>query len=425
MIPTSAPDRQLPRRAIASVLAAALSVGTPAIPAPAAAQQPFVPDAKSCAALYEPVGLTALFYKYYDPKGEAALYTEGTVTTGVSDALWRYSNARFIDFSGRYKALADKVSGPVREPGQSIGGELIKANFPGGRLILPEKKGEKLGEMPPKAIMTPEFGRNLTACDKAHGYAPVFWYGAPDALTCAEALYMVGYEGQQFQARAIAESKAAILKHLRIFRGANQLQIEQQVMKSAEARLKRINEGKEPVNLLGLEIAACRIDLTPVSTRYGKGISPGGPFHFLRLFEDKQGRGKGITLLGGNLPGPMSRNPHFIWLWDVQSYTMSTRVGDYDKSALLYNIDCEAGTVQYWESVIFLGETLVGREKSMGSLTKPAAGTVQQKMFDQVCDPSKRPSDPPTQTFAQVHGALEKLVAKGDQPAGAPSSPAP
>lgn len=424
MIPASAPDRRLPSRAIAGVLTAALSFVMPAIPAPAAAQEPFVADAKSCAALYEPVGLTALFYKYYDPKGKAALYTEGTVTTGPSDALWRYSNARFIDFSGRYKALSDKVSGPVREPGQSIGGELIKANFPGGTLILPEKKGEKLGEMPPARARTPEFGWNLTKCDKAHGFAPVFWYGAPDELTCAEALYMVGFEGPQFQARAVAEAKAAIAQHMRIFPG-NQVQVEEQVKKSAEARLKRINEGKEPVTLLGLEIAACRINLMPIATREGTGVKPGGPFHFVRLFEEKQGRGKGITVLGGSLPGPMSRNPHLIWLWDVQSYTIPTRIGDYDKSALLYNIDCEAGTVQAWQSAIFLGETLVGRDKSMGNLNKPAPGTVQQKMFDQVCDPSKRSPHPPTQTFAQVHDALEKLVAKGDQPAGAPGSSAP
>lgn len=425
MIPASAPDQQLPRRAIASVLAAALSVGTPAIPAPAAAQQPFVPDAKSCAALYEPVGLTALFYKYYDPKGEAALYTEGTVTTGVSDALWRYSNARFIDFSGRYKALADKVSGPVREPGQSIGGELIKANFPGGRLILPEKPGEKLGEMPPEAIMTPEFGRNLTACDKAHGYAPVFWYGAPDALTCAEALYMVGYEGQQFQARAIAESKVAILKHLRIFRGANQFQIEQQVMKSAEARLKRINEGKEPVNLLKLEIAACRIDLLPISTRYGKGISPGGPFHFLRMFKDNQGRGYGITVLGGRLVDTPPQQSRPIWLWDIMSYKLATSRGEYDSKVIRFDVFCEAGTVTYRDVLIFNGETLVARESAPGPLAKPRPGTYEEDMFAVVCDPSKRSPHPPTQTFAQVHGALEKLVAKGDQPAGAPSSPAP
>lgn len=406
------------RAGVVTALAAALLVQPPGAARAQGATVPappeFTGDAKSCAALYEPVGLTALFYKYYDPTGEAAIYNEATVTTGVPDALWRYSNARFIDFSARYKALAAKVSGPVREPGKAMGAELTKTNFPSGILVFPEKPGEKLIEMPPESVYTPEFGHNLTYCDKTHGFSPVFWYGAPDALTCAEALYMTGFEGPQFQAQAIAESKAAIQKHLRIFRGANQLQVEQQVMASAEARLKRINAGTENFNALRLEVLACRIELIPSSTRYGKGISPGGPFHFLRMFKDSQGRGYGINVIGGPLLDTPPQQSRPAWLWDIMSYTLGSSRGEYDSKAIMFDVFCDAGTIMSQEVVLLKGETLLARERRPGTLAKPRPGTYEEDMFAVICDPSKRSPEPPFATFAEVHKALEKQVAKGD-----------
>ena len=143
------------------------------------------------------------------------------------------------------------------------------------------------------------------------------------------------------------------------------------------------------------------------------------------MFKDGQGRGYGINVLGGPLLDTPPQQSRPIWLWNIMSFKRTLSAGEYDSYAIRFDVFCEAGTILSQESVAFNGETLVARERRPSTLAKPRPGTYEEDMFAIVCDPSKRSPKPPFATFAEVHRALEKLVAKGDQPAGAPGSPAP
>ncbi|MCH8488367.1 MAG: hypothetical protein LAT81_00375 [Oceanicaulis sp.] len=76
-------------------------------------------------------------------------------------------------------------------------------------------------------------------------------------LDCAVALYLVSVDGPQFQARAIAEARAAVQAHIAA-NGGDQLQLENQVLAAARTRLQAVQSGAQSPDAVRQDVQACR-----------------------------------------------------------------------------------------------------------------------------------------------------------------------
>lgn len=229
--------------------------------APAQAQAndaAFEPSAIRCAQLYDAVSIEARSRQYFDPINGVDAFDTAVARGSQPTPFWRYSNARYFDFEARRRTVRERggvPDGRIPGPGAQLPSE---AGFPDGRdlpyggLFAPRKA-------PPAREATPPYGRWLSACDAAHGFTPVFWFGAPEPLACAVALYIAGTEGPEHRARAINEARAAVRAHVAA-NGGDQLQLENAVDAEARARLQRIQNRAEPVNAARLDITACRAE---------------------------------------------------------------------------------------------------------------------------------------------------------------------
>jgi hypothetical protein len=180
----------------------------------------------------------------------------------LGGAFWVFSNATVIDWNQRYRALE------ARSGQSDVVFMLNTVSMQGGPLETQPRNADPAFPLATQAPLsfratlpsredTPPYGRRLTRCDEAHGFAPAFWFGAPEPLTCAAALYMVSTDGPEHAARAIAEARAAVQAHIAAH-GGDQLELENRVVAQAQARLQRLQSGAEPVDGVRFDVQICR-----------------------------------------------------------------------------------------------------------------------------------------------------------------------
>jgi len=154
----------------------------------------FDPAVPVCADLYNTIAtsqalaanMVAMTASADAAAAEAATATFGSLGIDYNDRAWRdqgpfwvFSNARLIDFAARRDALRERapselafdiemtgISGDRRFPIPTS----AEAGFGVGRVAHD-------APLPPRAE-TPPYGQKITACDEAHGFTPVFMYGA-------------------------------------------------------------------------------------------------------------------------------------------------------------------------------------------------------------------------------------------------------
>lgn len=247
---------------ITPILAAALALGSAA--PPAAATDEAGPSLETCAALYYAVnherGAMPGIPTPAEVLGMDTIDWLGADMLG--GAFWVFSNATVIDWNQRYRALE------ARSGQSDVVFMLNTISIQGGPLETQPRNADPafpLAEQTPLSFSatlpsredTPPYGYRLTRCDQAHGFAPAFWFGAPEPLTCAAALYMVSTDGPEHAARAIAEARAAVQAHIAAH-GGDQLELENRVVAQAQARLQRLQSGAEPVDGVRFDVQICR-----------------------------------------------------------------------------------------------------------------------------------------------------------------------
>jgi len=154
----------------------------------------FDPAAPVCADLYNTIATSQALVRRMVAEtaaADAAASTAVTATFGGSgvdhlDRAWRregpfwaFSNARDIDFASRRDALRARATSTLAFDMEMTGlsGE---RRFP---VPTSADAGFGVGQVsvdapvPPRSD-TPPYGQKITACDEAHGFTPVFVYGA-------------------------------------------------------------------------------------------------------------------------------------------------------------------------------------------------------------------------------------------------------
>ena len=251
------------KSATSTILAAALLAFAPAAPS-AATTGEAEPTLESCAALYYAVNHERMATPWI-PSSADVLGMDNIDWLGadmLGGAFWVFSNATVIDWNQRYRALE------ARSGQSDVAFMLQVMSIQGGPLETMPRNADPafpLAEQAPLSFSatlpsredTPPYGRRLARCDEAHGFAPAFWFGAPEPLTCAAALYMVSTDGPEHAARAIAEARNAVQAHIAVH-GGNQLELENRVVAQAQARLQRLQSGAEPVDGVRFDVQICR-----------------------------------------------------------------------------------------------------------------------------------------------------------------------
>lgn len=249
--------------AISPILAAAVLAIAPAAPSAATAGQA-EPSLQTCAALYYAVNFERMTMPGIPAPAEV-LVMDNIDWLGadmLGGAFWVFSNATVIDWNQRYRALE------ARSGQSDVAFMLATVSMQGGPLETQPRNANPAFPLATQAPMsfratlpsredTPPYGRRLTQCDQAFGFAPAFWFGAPEPLTCAAALYMVSSDGPEHTARAVAEARNAMQAHMAAH-GGNQLELENRVMAEAQARLQRLQSGAEPVDAVRFDVQICR-----------------------------------------------------------------------------------------------------------------------------------------------------------------------
>jgi hypothetical protein len=248
---------------ISPILAAAVLALGPATPSAATADEAG-PSLGSCAALYYAVNHERMATPWI-PSPAEILGMDNFGWLGadmLGGAFWVFSNATVIDWDQRYRALE------ARSGQSDVAFMLQVMSIQGGPLEtlprnadpafpLAEQAPLSFGATLPSREDTPPYGRRLAQCDEAFGFAPTFWFGAPEPLTCAAALYMVSTDGPEHAARAIAEARNAVQAHMAAH-GGDQLELENRVLAQAQARLQRVQGGAEPVDGVRFDVQICR-----------------------------------------------------------------------------------------------------------------------------------------------------------------------
>lgn len=248
---------------ISPILAAAMLALGAAAPSAATADEAG-PSLESCAALYYAVNHERMATPWI-PSSADVLRMDNIDWLGadmLGGAFWVFSNATVIDWNQRYRALE------ARSGQSDVAFMLQVMSIQGGPLETMPRNADPafpLAEQAPLSFRatlpsredTPPYGRRLARCDQAHGFAPAFWFGAPEPLTCAAALYMVSTDGPEHAARAIAEARNAVQAHIAVH-GGNQLELENRVVAQAQARLQRLQSGAEAVDGVRFDVQICR-----------------------------------------------------------------------------------------------------------------------------------------------------------------------
>ncbi|MBI1263917.1 MAG: hypothetical protein GC187_04200 [Alphaproteobacteria bacterium] len=248
---------------ISPILAAAVLALGPATPSKATADEAG-PSLGSCAALYYAVNherrATPGIPSPAEILGMDNIDWLGADMFGGS--FWVFSNATVIDWDQRYRALE------ARSGQSDVAFMLQVMSIQGGPLETMPRNADPafpLAEQAPLSFSatlpsredTPPYGRRLARCDEAFGFAPSFWFGTPEPLACAAALYLASTDGPEYAARAIAEARNAVQAHIAAH-GGDQLELENRVVAQAQARLLRLQSGTEPVDGARFDIQICR-----------------------------------------------------------------------------------------------------------------------------------------------------------------------
>lgn len=214
----------------------------------------FVPDLVNCGRLYR------LAHEAKTPNaGELAFGAIGGPSHFERSSFFKHSNAQFIDYEGRLKVLNERFPGgeAAWEVGTSTALSVrptsSEAGFP--TWITDPTTGAIRG---PSRGDTPALGRQLAQCDMAHRFTPVFWFGAPEPITCAVTLLMFGIgRGSDDQGRAVSQANAAIAVHVAAY-GCDVGQINTAVTAGAQSRYQRIQTGVEPAAGWQRDLSVCR-----------------------------------------------------------------------------------------------------------------------------------------------------------------------
>lgn len=244
----------------------------PAKPAPA---QPtpssFEPSVLNCAAVYARIQDSQVEEEMSNTLADIGALLGVSAPPALPDVSTDYRQTAFFKLSNAESIWAWKRLATLREKaGYGDGRRWDELEQTKRRITLPTRdwagfeyatKDPATGRftLPPKE-KTPAFAHHVTACDRAHGFSPVFWFRAPEPLDCAVALFMPGFDGPQFQERARAEATQAVSAHLAAH-GGDRHAISTEVRRRAEQRAAAIMEGTDFVENVHKEIQVCRLDL--------------------------------------------------------------------------------------------------------------------------------------------------------------------
>lgn len=154
----------------------------------------FDPAAPVCADLYNTIATSqALAANMVAMTASADATAAGAIASTFGDTgidyndrawrdqgpFWAFSNARLIDFAARRDALRERAP-------NALAFDIEMTGISGGpRFPIPTsaEAGFGVGRVahdapPPPRAETPPYGQKITACDEAHGFTPVFMYGA-------------------------------------------------------------------------------------------------------------------------------------------------------------------------------------------------------------------------------------------------------
>lgn len=243
-------------------LTAMLAALALAMPGEARAQD-FTPDLYTCAALYDVLDAH---------KRSQQAINSGLSGPGLNDlgghqsslwreagAFWAFSNARLIDFGARRDALKERS-------GDSDLGFDIQARGTSGSPRFPSPTSEAAGfprgpvtsaTRPPPVSETPPYGQWISACDREHGFRPVFSFGVIEHLECVTHYWTMGALRRDLQPATTPRLQQAARAYARATPGTTEDDIRSKVVPLVRTRGQQIQGGQDSFEALIADIDGC------------------------------------------------------------------------------------------------------------------------------------------------------------------------